>query len=222
MSFCNHSLKIVKKPFEGAPALRPSAGAATFAWADARSTKWCARREVRRAYLVLGALSLALCTLGQAAPSELGSDAQVWLQQSAAEKAAYLDGICTGLQAAGHVSGETQCGGVVSAAQLRSKQGLRANLRLCGIRFGGATAKGRTLPNGTQVLDAFYADAAHSDVPVILAIEQYNDRVCHESNVGGRLAAAQARRKCARQLINMVDASPQARAAQQAVCDKLR
>jgi hypothetical protein len=57
---------------------------------------------------------------------------------------------------------------------------------------------------------------------VILAIEQYNDQVCHESNVGGRLAAAQARRKCVRQLINMVDVSPQARAAQQAVCDKLR
>ena len=172
--------------------------------------------------MALGALSLALCTLGQAAPIEIGSDAQVWLQQSAAEKAAYLDGICTGLQTAGHVSGETQCGGVVSAAQLKSKPGLRANLRLCGIRFRGVTPKASSLPNGAQVLDAFYADAAHSDVPVILAIEQYNDQVCHESNVGGRLAAAQARRKCVRQLINMVDATPQARAAQQAACDKLR
>jgi hypothetical protein len=146
----------------------------------------------------------------------------VWLQQSAEEKAAYLDGMCTGLHAAGHVSGEMRCGGELSVAELRSKQGLRATLRFCGIRFGGATATGKSLPNGAQVLDKFYADAAHSDVPVILAIEQYNDQVCHESNVGGRLAKAQAGRKCLRQLINMTDASSQARAAQQAVCDKLK
>jgi len=222
LPLCYQSFKIVKKTFAGAPAWWPSVVAPNAAAADIGSTNCGARQRVRRACLALGALSLALCTLGQAAPNEIASDAQVWLQQSAAEKAAYLDGICTGLHAAGHVSGETLCGQVVSAAQLQSKTGLRANLRLCGIRFGGANAKGRSLPNGTQVLDTFYADAAHSDVPVILAIEQYNDQVCHEANVGGRLAAAQARRKCVRQLINMVDASPQARAAQQSVCDKLR
>ena len=171
---------------------------------------------------ILGALILAVPALCWGAPVTLGSDAEVWLQQTDTEKAAYLDGMCSGLNAAGHLAGELMCSANPSTRQGQIQHTARSGWRFCAIRFGGRRDVKGLLRMGSQILDAFYANPAHTDVPVILAIEQYNDQACYETSVGRRLAAAQAKRKCGRQLINMHDVSTEARAAQQAACDRLK
>jgi hypothetical protein len=176
----------------------------------------------RHAAAILIALALAFPALSWAAPVTLGSDAEVWLQQTDAEKAAYLDGMCRGLNAAGHLAGELMCSPKPSMRPGQIQHTPRSGWRFCAIRFGGRRDVKGLLRSGSEILDAFYANPAHTDVPVSLAIEQYNDQACHETNVGRRLVAAQAKRKCGRQLINMHDVSTEARAAQQAACDRLK
>jgi hypothetical protein len=167
--------------------------------------------------VVLSAILFTVPAPGRAAPTTLGSDAELWLQQSSAEKAAYLDGLCAGLHAGGQMAGELMC---VPGAPVQ--RGQRPRWRFCAVRFGGGRDASGILPTGSDILDKFYAHPAHSDVPVILAVQQFNDQACHESNVGARIPAVQAQRKCMRQLINMHEVSAEARAAQQSVCDNLR
>lgn len=93
---------------------------------------------------------------------------------------------------------------------------LHPGFRLCGIRWPDRS------PNGIAVLDAYYRDPNHSDVPVELAIVAHNDKACHENFSTQQVKRLQMLRKCLRQLNNMIDVPAQTRAAQQAACDKLK
>lgn len=152
----------------------------------------------------------------------IGSQADLWRQRDAHEKAAYLDGICDGLNAGKLLAGEIMCAPLEMTVKDPAKAKQHPGFRLCGIRWPHMSYGKTVSQNGIQVLDAYYRQPDHSDVPVDLAITAYNDKVCHEEFSAAAVRRVQAVGKCYRQLDIMAELPAEAQAAQKAVCEKIK
>ena len=100
------------------------------------------------------------------ASAQIGSQAELWMRRDLSEKAAYLDGMCEGLNAAQHLSGELMCAPMAMQVANPAAAKQHPGFRLCGKRWPDMHVGQKGEPNGIDILDAYYQKPEHSDVPV--------------------------------------------------------
>jgi hypothetical protein len=133
---------------------------------------------MRRTVIALSASLFAAASAGaQQQYSTDSSYAEVWLSQKSAGKDSFLDGMCYGLNTAGHSSGKLTCFSNVTSS------GQSARYQFCAMRYRASPFSKGVSQTGAEFLDAFYSNPGNSNVSIAKVVELYNERVCNETKM---------------------------------------
>lgn len=149
-----------------------------------------------------------LCNAGRA--QKVLTKKEVWDSRSEQEKIAYLEGVCEGLR---NLPGEKIADVTCMPVERTTQQ--KITFRFCGLPG---------IWDGMRYVDVFYSDIKNYDVPVYLAINEYNDKACGENNSANGIQKAREYGQCVREWISLAGVENQTAVlkAKWAVCDRFR